>query len=109
MASKCGIFATMPRNTAVSGRSTTRFMVLSPNDRTMDLCFSGQQMVLPISLILIQFDLSLVILNYFLQTQSSHLRHLSLVAQLLQCIDGSLHHVVRVVGADGFGQHVGYS
>jgi hypothetical protein len=43
----------MPRKHGVSGRTTVRFMVFSPSDRTMDLCFSGQQMVLPINLILI--------------------------------------------------------
>jgi len=43
----------MPRNTGVSGRTTVRFMVFNPKDRTIDLCFSGQQMGLPINLILI--------------------------------------------------------
>src|ERR1700736_5881482 len=109
MASKWGIFATMPRNAGVSGRTTTRFMVFSPSDRTMALCFSGQQMVLPTSLILIQFALSLVILHYLLQTQSSHFGYLGLVAQLLQRIDGRLPNVGGVVRANRFGQHVRYS
>jgi len=38
-------------------------------------------MVLPISLILIQLALSLVILDYLLQAQSAHFRYLGLVAQ----------------------------
>src|ERR1700730_15228249 len=99
----------MPRNAGVSGRTTTRFMVFSPSDRTMALCFSGQQMVLPTSLILIQLALSLVILSYLLQTQSSHFRYLGFVTQLLERVDGRFHHVVRIVGADRFGQHVRYS
>jgi hypothetical protein len=89
----------MPRNTGVSGRTTTRFIVFSPNDRTMDLCFSGQQMVLPISLILIQLDLSFVILN-LIQAKTAHFRYLGLVAQLLERIDSGLHHIVRIMGAD---------
>jgi hypothetical protein len=89
----------MPRNAGVSGRTTTRFIVFSPNDRTIDLCFSGQQMVLPISLILIQLDLSFVILN-LIQAKAAHFRYLGLVAQLLERVDGRLHHIVRIVGAD---------
>jgi hypothetical protein len=90
----------MPRNTGVSGRSTTRFIVFSPKDRTMDLCFSGQQMVLPISLILIQLDLSLTILNHLLQAQASHFRYLGLVAQLFEGIDGGFDDIVRIMRAD---------
>ena len=89
----------MPRNAGVSGRTTTRFIVFSPNDRTIDLCFSGQQMVLPTSLILIQLDLSFVILN-LIQAKAAHFGYLGLVAQLFERIDGRLHHIVRVVGAD---------
>jgi hypothetical protein len=89
----------MPRNAGVSGRTTTRFIVFSPNDRTIDLCFSGQQIVLPISLILIQLDLSFVILN-LIQAKAAHLRYLGLVAQLLERVDGRFHDIVRIVGAD---------
>jgi hypothetical protein len=83
----------MPRNTGVSGRTTTRFIVFSPNDRTIDLCFSGQQMIL------IQLDLSFVILN-LIQAKAAHLRYLGLVAQLLERVDGRFHDIVRIVGAD---------
>jgi hypothetical protein len=42
----------MPRNAASSGRTTMRFIFFNPSDRTIALCFSGQQIGLPISLIL---------------------------------------------------------
>src|SRR5712691_1590533 len=52
-ANRCGIFLTIPRNPGVSGRSTTWLILRSPRLRTITLCFSGVQIGLRTSLILI--------------------------------------------------------
>ena len=53
IASRCGTLATIPRNDGVSGRSTTWLIFLRPRLRTITLCFSGVQIGLLTSLILI--------------------------------------------------------
>src|ERR1700732_38548 len=119
MASRWGILATMPRKHGVSGRTTMRFIFFNPRDRTMTLCFSGQQMGLPTSFILIvapaiskssffalvRFVPSRLGLN-FLRSQAPHLRYLSLVAQLFERVDRGFDHVVRIMGADRLSQHI---
>src|SRR6266446_6893717 len=58
-ASRCGIFLTMPRNPGVSGRTTIWLSLRNPRLRTMTLCFSGVQIGLRISLILIMAAISI--------------------------------------------------
>src|SRR6185503_20438870 len=89
--SRCGIFFTMPRKAGVSGRSTTRFIFFSPSARTITLCFSGVQIGLRMSLILIIPGIRLSHLPGF---QAPQLGDLFFVTQLLQCVDSSFHHVV---------------
>src|SRR5579871_4690604 len=93
----------MPRKPGVSGRSTTRFIFLSPSARTITLCFSGVQMTLRINLILMVPAMALA---YLSRVETAQGGHFAAVAQLLESVDGRFHHVVRVVRADRFGQHV---
>ena len=88
----------MPRKAGVSGRTTMRFIFFNPSDRTITLCFSGEQIGLPISLILMVAAGHG--LAHLLQRQAAHIGHLRPVAQLLQRVDGGFHHVVRIVRAD---------
>src|SRR5678816_644436 len=94
----------MPRNAGVSGRSTTRFIFLSPSARTMTLCFSGVQIVLRINLILMVPGIRL---SHLPVIQAAHLGNFLFVAQLLESGDGGLDHVMRVMRADRFREHVG--
>jgi hypothetical protein len=88
----------MPRNAGVSGLITVRFNVLRPSARTMTLCLSGVQIVLFINLILIVPG----ILN-LIQRQAAQIGDLGLIAQLFQCIDGRLNHVVRIMRTERLG------
>src|SRR5271170_2663996 len=43
ISTRCGIFATIPRMAALSGRSITWFSRVKPNPLTTSLCFTGAQ------------------------------------------------------------------
>src|ERR1700675_2734397 len=94
IASRCGIFFTMPRKAGVSGRSTMRFIFFSPSARTITLCFSGVQMGLRMSLILIFPGMRL---SHLPAVHAAHLSHVLFIAQLLQGVDGRFDYVVRIV------------
>src|SRR5579884_3281610 len=94
----------MPRNTGVSGRSTMRFNFFKPSERTMALCFSGVQMGLRTSLILI-FPVSAILPNFLLR-QTAQLGDLRLVSQLLEGVNRRLDDIVGIVRADRLRQHV---
>src|SRR6185369_2169292 len=94
----------MPRNAGVSGRSTMRFIFLSPSARTMTLCFSGVQMVLRINLILMVPGIRL---SHLPGIQAAHLGDVLFIAQLFERGDGGFDHVVRVMRSNGLSEHVG--
>src|SRR5215831_21370480 len=106
----------MPRNTGVSGRSTTWLIFRSPSPFTIRLCFSGVQIGLWTSLILILSAMVRDLVTFsrwaiprilhFLDGDTAHLGHRALFAQRLQSHDGRLHHIVRIPAADRFRQHV---
>src|SRR5258708_33665396 len=103
IASRCGIFFTMPRKAGVSGRSTIRLIFFNPSARTMTLCFSGVQIGLRTSLI---FIIPGMCLSHLLQCQAAQIGHLFAIPQPFECVDSGFHHVVRIARPDGLGQHV---
>ena len=81
-----------------------RFIFFNPSDRTIALCFSGQQMGLPINLILM-----VAVghgLAHLLLRQTTHFGGLRPVAQLLERVDGGFDDVMRIARANGFREHV---
>ena len=89
-------------NTGVSGRSTTWLIFRNPSPRTTTLMLFRRA-----DGTAHQLDLDHALPLHFLHRQAAHLRHRALVAQLFERHDGRLHHVVRIVRADRFGQNVG--
>src|SRR5208283_4871275 len=76
---RCGTLATIPRMAALSGRSTTWSIFRKPSPRTTTLCFSGAQIGLRTSLILI-----VPAISELLHREAADIGHGVLVAQLLE-------------------------
>src|SRR3954447_4304417 len=101
----------MPRNDGVSGRSTTWFILFRPRLRTITLCFSGVQIGLLTSLILI-LESDIVcpfgcrtplpggsVLKLFRPHSADFADRLG-GAKLLERVDGRLHGVMGVSRTD---------